>query len=321
MQRNINVAFLRGRKSQTAAGNNVYSLEDGFSVFDSTSNTPTYWKKAKYEMMAKLDNFGPFQFFFTLSCADKLWNENITAVLEEKKYRIRYEFDTVGNEKTLIGVQRGINFEWISLDQFIEKEMEESIHEILRRNVVTATRNYQHRVKAFIKEIMTDTSSPMLVKYYSAKLEFQGRGACHNHGTIWVDTNKMEFMMENENSDSPKIENRFEDFDSLFKEEEAEFKEEVKDALIISLKSVHPQTFKESQQSDKAKEVLRIFKREKLESSDSLDYCDVVSMFRFIGLNTAFKKFQTQEILLPYEESAIINFANTFTSVCLAPSV
>ena len=77
LQRNINVSFLRGKKSKSATQEgNVYNLEDAFSVFDSTSNTPTYWKKAKYEMMAKLDNLGPFQFFFTLSCADKLWEEN-----------------------------------------------------------------------------------------------------------------------------------------------------------------------------------------------------------------------------------------------------
>ena len=64
LQRNINVSFLRGKKSTSEKhGGNVYNLENAFSVFDSTSNTPTYWKKAKYEMMAKLDNFGPFQFF------------------------------------------------------------------------------------------------------------------------------------------------------------------------------------------------------------------------------------------------------------------
>ena len=83
LPRNINVSFLRGKKRVSDTGKSIYSLEDGFSVFDSTSNTPTYWKKAKYEMMAKLDNHGPFHFFFTLSCADKLWEENITAVLEE----------------------------------------------------------------------------------------------------------------------------------------------------------------------------------------------------------------------------------------------
>ena len=44
---------------------------------------------------------------------------------------------------------------------------------------------------------MMDSSNPMSVKFYSSKLEFQGRGAPHIHGTMWVDMEKMEFMMEN----------------------------------------------------------------------------------------------------------------------------
>ena len=63
LQRNINVSFMRGKKEVTPSGSNVYHLQDGFSVFDNISNTPTYWKKARMEMIAKLDNFGPFHFF------------------------------------------------------------------------------------------------------------------------------------------------------------------------------------------------------------------------------------------------------------------
>ena len=190
MQRNINVAYLRGKKTMSDSGNNIYSLQDGFSVFDNTSNTPTYWKKAKYEMMAKLDNEGPFQIFFTLSCADKLWHENVTTVLEENNIKVRYEFDEMGNEKTLIQVANDNIDDWIPLDQYVEYHMHETIHEVIRRNVVTATRNYNNRVKSFIKEIMMDPSNPMLVKHYSAKLEFQGRGAAHNHGVLWIDMKK-----------------------------------------------------------------------------------------------------------------------------------
>ena len=70
LQRNINVSFNRGKKSVSPSGENTYTLDDGFSVFDKISNTPSYWKTAKYEMLAKLENLGPFQFFFTLTCAD-----------------------------------------------------------------------------------------------------------------------------------------------------------------------------------------------------------------------------------------------------------
>ena len=42
LQRNINVSFNRGKKSITPSGKKTYSLEDGFSVFDKISNTPSY---------------------------------------------------------------------------------------------------------------------------------------------------------------------------------------------------------------------------------------------------------------------------------------
>ena len=41
-------------------------------------------------MLAKLDNFGPFQFFFTLSCADLRWNENFAAILRNKEILVRH---------------------------------------------------------------------------------------------------------------------------------------------------------------------------------------------------------------------------------------
>ena len=54
-----NFSFLRGKKTTKAkTGESVYNLHDGFSVFDSSSNTPTYWKETMYEMRAKLDNLG-----------------------------------------------------------------------------------------------------------------------------------------------------------------------------------------------------------------------------------------------------------------------
>ena len=94
LQRNINVSFNRGKKSITPTGDKMYSLEDGFSVFDKISNTPSYWKTAKYEMQAKLENLGPFQFFFTLSCADSRWDENFSSILRSLGVSVKYEFDS-----------------------------------------------------------------------------------------------------------------------------------------------------------------------------------------------------------------------------------
>ena len=66
LQRHVNVSYLRGKESKSSDGISTYSLNDGFSVFDKISNTPKYWKTAKYEMLAKLDNLGPFHFFLHL---------------------------------------------------------------------------------------------------------------------------------------------------------------------------------------------------------------------------------------------------------------
>ena len=65
-------------------------VDDPFAVLDDIKQTPRYWRKAKYEMLAKLDNFGPFQFFFTLSCADLRWNENFAAILRKKGIIVRH---------------------------------------------------------------------------------------------------------------------------------------------------------------------------------------------------------------------------------------
>ena len=97
LQKNINVSYLRGKERTSANGNSTYSLDDGFSVFDNISNTPKYWKTVKNEMLAKLDNLGPFQFFFTLSCADKRWDENISSILHRMGISVEYSFDGMGN--------------------------------------------------------------------------------------------------------------------------------------------------------------------------------------------------------------------------------
>ena len=66
------------------------------------------------------------------------------------------------------------------------------MHEIMRKNVVTATRIYQARVQALMQEIIRNPSNPLSVEYFASKLEFQARGAGHNHGVLWLDIDKIE---------------------------------------------------------------------------------------------------------------------------------
>ena len=85
MHRNINLSFQRGLERVKPDGSCVYSLEDPYMVLDNIKNTPRYWRKARQELYAKLENLGPFTFFFTLSCADVRWAENFTSLLEGHK--------------------------------------------------------------------------------------------------------------------------------------------------------------------------------------------------------------------------------------------
>ena len=76
--------------------------------------------------------------------------------------------------------------------------MDETLHEVLRKNVVTATRNYQQRVNALMKNIILHPSNPLSVKHYCKRLDFQGRGAGHDHGVLWLDIQKIEQKVDNQ---------------------------------------------------------------------------------------------------------------------------
>ena len=59
---------------------------------------------------------------------------------------------------------RGKGQEWKPIKQFMEENLEESLHELVRGNVLTATRYFEHRVKQFINKVMMGRNSPMHVK-------------------------------------------------------------------------------------------------------------------------------------------------------------
>ena len=80
------------------------------------------------------------------------------------------------------------------MKKFIEEDVDESLHELIRGNVLTATRYFQHRVKKFISKVMMGKKNPMCVSYYTYKVEFQDRGAGHIHGTMWLRLDDLQDM-------------------------------------------------------------------------------------------------------------------------------
>merc|ERR1712142_511496 len=98
-------------------------------VLDNIKNTPRYWKKARQELFAKLENLGPFTFFFTLSCADMRWAENFTSLLEG--HRVTF---------TSIDGQEDFFIDDTPLDEFLKAYP--SKHELIKTNLPNATLNF-----------------------------------------------------------------------------------------------------------------------------------------------------------------------------------
>ena len=82
---------------------------------------------------------------------------------------------------------------------FIEEDVDASLHELIRGNVLKATRYFHHRLTKFITHIMMADTAPLPVKIYSYKIEFQGRGAPHCHGVCWLDTAELGKRVLNRN--------------------------------------------------------------------------------------------------------------------------
>ena len=162
---------------QNTDGLKTLKLDDPYCVLDDIKQTPRYWKKSKYEMFAKLDNLGPFQFFFTLSCADLRWDENFAAILRAQDHKLIYELEEneEGFPVTAIYIVHEIDKKKhkTPIRNYIEDYVDESLHECIRGNVLLATRYFNHRVKAFIHNIVLGGGSPMMVDKFSYTLSFK----------------------------------------------------------------------------------------------------------------------------------------------------
>ena len=61
LRSNANLTGMKGKRSVGPGGQVSYQLEDPCSVFEKIPGTPKYWQRVKFEIIAKLENIGPFQ--------------------------------------------------------------------------------------------------------------------------------------------------------------------------------------------------------------------------------------------------------------------
>ena len=176
LESQINISYQKGKLIE----DKLMSLEDGFSIFDKIPGTPRYWQQRKYEMVARLEQLGAFQFFFTLSCADKRWPENFSSIMLQRGLNITYSEDNSSNNI----YKQDIYVNGVPMEEYIANE---NLNEVVQQNVLAITRNFDHRIRSFVKNIITGKNNPMHVIHYTYRVEFQMRGAPHVHGVLWLD--------------------------------------------------------------------------------------------------------------------------------------
>ena len=119
------------------------------------------------------------------------WSANFTPELEKQGCTVHYSVDEFGKDTTTVEVKDGkktIEKPW---KQYLKDHVDEKLHAMMKRNVLLATRNFQHRVETFRKEVMFGQNNPLKVRHCSYRVEFQGRGAAHIHGVLWLDLNEI----------------------------------------------------------------------------------------------------------------------------------
>ncbi len=132
--------------------------DDGFRFLQPVRGTPPYWQKTMRDLFATIRQIGCPNFFFTFSCADLRWPEVIETIMRQQGKVVK------------------------------TSEMSWSERcEALRSNPVTAVRMFDHRIKAFIRDVIYSPAQPLgKVTDHFYRVEMQARGSPHVHGLLWV---------------------------------------------------------------------------------------------------------------------------------------
>ena len=139
--------------------------KNAFDIFTKIPGTPSYWKQYRNEIFARMEQLGPFHFFFTLSSAEMRWAEVSTAILHSKGgiekiiYLKNWEYD----DNLILVVTRN------DKDELIETPLPEymKIHgnsKFYKDEFLLITRIFDNRVKAFISHILMANAD---VEHYS----------------------------------------------------------------------------------------------------------------------------------------------------------
>ena len=94
----------KGKTFKGPDGTKIMSCNDAFNVFSQIAGSPQYWKKYRNELFARIEQLGPFHFFFTLSSAEMKWPEVTTAILHYEM-----EIDKIGKSNFCVKIPHQIS--------------------------------------------------------------------------------------------------------------------------------------------------------------------------------------------------------------------
>ena len=207
LENQINMSMSHGSlEVKDNDGTTLVPSQDHFHIFQSIPGTPAYFKKFRTELCARMEQLGPFHFFFTLSCAETRWPSVILEVLQSVH---NYELKVTYAQKEWDG-----SFETIMIDDgeyYIENELGEpttpsldiylkhylskekkGMTDFLKDHYIIITRVFDKRVKDFLNTVMKD----MGIENYCYRVEFQMRGLPHIHGVFWLKKEYIETCLD-----------------------------------------------------------------------------------------------------------------------------
>ena len=142
----ISVNVQRGTKRKMPDGSTKIKNNNVIDVFKNIPGTPAYWKAFRNETFARMEQLGPFNFFFTLSSAEMKWPEVTCSILHNLGKIISYEEGWEEDENKIM------------IDNVpLPKHKDENIRNksiFYQDHFFLITRIFDKKVKAFIKLLM-----------------------------------------------------------------------------------------------------------------------------------------------------------------------
>ena len=148
-------------RSNAQSLQNLICQDQAYLFLRQIPETPPYWQKFMYEVVAMVKQLGIPTRFMTLSCADLRWPELFQIIARtQDKNMTNEEVDALS-----------YNYRC----------------SMLSLNPVVVAKHFQYRVETFFTEVLLSNANPIgKIVYYAFRIEFQMRGSPHLHASIWT---------------------------------------------------------------------------------------------------------------------------------------